>query len=96
MSKLDDQVVELDYLFVEPAYMNRGVGSKLFNRAVSEASNLGFSEMSILSDPYATDFYRARGARFIEYRPSDAIEGRKLPFFIYSLGSCEVLDSVEC
>ena len=85
LSKIDQNRVELDHLFIEPTHMKQGIGSVLFHHAVSKAKKLGFYEMHILSDPFAANFYKACGARFIEHKPSDAIEGRELPFFVYDL-----------
>lgn len=55
--------VELEHLFVAPDRFREGIGSELFQRALSGARARGFQELMLISDPHATEFYRQRGAR---------------------------------
>ncbi|WP_328302803.1 GNAT family N-acetyltransferase [Streptomyces sp. NBC_00435] len=53
----------LGLLFVEPAAIGRGVGRLLYRDVLRRAAGLGFRRLLIDSDPHATGFYRAVGAR---------------------------------
>lgn len=47
----------------------------------------GGSSLSILADPFAAGFYRQLGAVKVGEAPSDAIPGRYLPLFDYTISS---------
>ncbi|MEY4508928.1 MAG: hypothetical protein RLZZ450_1050 [Pseudomonadota bacterium] len=73
--------LELAFLFVEPDAIGRGYGKALIEHAKQQTRSAGHRVLVIASDPHAAAFYRAAGARFLEERPSDSIEGRLLPVF---------------
>ncbi|WP_420433964.1 GNAT family N-acetyltransferase [Hyphobacterium sp.] len=75
----------LDLLFIEPEAIGTGAGRVLFQEAAHRLREAGDSVMTILSDPDARGFYEKMGAVFIEDRPSDVFEGRKLPWLEYPL-----------
>jgi GNAT superfamily N-acetyltransferase len=77
--------LELLYLFVEPAAMNRGYGKRLWNHALEVAARLGFQKISIESDPYAEAFYRAMGAERVGEVTSSIKADRKLPLLKFHL-----------
>ena len=72
---------ELTFLYVEPAWIGRGIGARLFDRVVEEATRTGCASFGILADPHAALFYESRGCVFEAMRPSDAIPGRELPYY---------------
>jgi len=72
-------VFELTLLFIEPRFARQGIGAVLLRWACDAARARGGAMLEILADPYARGFYEAEGARFVEWRPSDAIPGRVLP-----------------
>jgi GNAT superfamily N-acetyltransferase len=76
--------LELLYLFVEPAAINRGYGKQLWQHAVGFAMKRGFREISIESDPYAEAFYIAMGARRVGVVSSSVQAGRMLPLLKFS------------
>ena len=76
---------ELGMMFVDPPAMGRGAGRALFDAAAALARRLGARSMPILADPNAAPFYERMGARFVSHAPSDAIPGRRLPFYEYDL-----------
>jgi GNAT superfamily N-acetyltransferase len=78
--------VGLDYLFVEPALIGRGIGSRLWHHAVTTARGLGHPALIVVSDPHAEAFYLRMGARRIGWRGSDLEPGRKLPVLRFPLG----------
>ncbi|WP_322756441.1 GNAT family N-acetyltransferase [Frankia sp. Cas3] len=53
---------ELGMLFVEPDAIGRGVGRVLYRHVLEEAGRLGFTQVTIESDPNAEAFYLAMGA----------------------------------
>ena len=85
MVLLDDGVAELDALFVEPAAMGQGIGSRLWRHAVSSAAKLGCSEMVWQSDPQAEGFYLAMGAEPAGELESTVMPGRLLPLMRFRL-----------
>ena len=54
-------VVELDGLFVEPAYMRRGIGRALVIDAAQRAARDGAHAMEVTANPRAEGFYRKAG-----------------------------------
>jgi GNAT superfamily N-acetyltransferase len=70
---------ELTRLFVAPDRLNRGIGRSLMEHMASEAKRAGLSMLQITSDPDASGFYEACGARQIGTAPSPEIPGRNLP-----------------
>ena len=67
---------ELDFLFVEPTAIGRGVGQALFAHACTTARGLGYRLMVWGSDPHADGFYRRMGARTIGVRRSSTMPER--------------------
>lgn len=76
---VDGRSAELEKLFVDPAYLRRGIGRVLLDWACRQAAKAGATSLMIDSDPGAADFYRANGAVTIGTAPSASIPGRSLP-----------------
>ena len=76
---LDAATVELDALFVEPAFIGEGHGRALIDDAKRLAGSRGSVRMMIHSDPNALGFYLAAGGRQTGAAPSGSIPGRTLP-----------------
>ncbi|MCW5748612.1 MAG: GNAT family N-acetyltransferase [Alphaproteobacteria bacterium] len=85
LAPLDDGVIDLDKLFVDPPAIGHGAGGLLFLRAALAARQRGARWLTILADPNAAAFYEKMGARFVRMAPSDAIPGRELPFYAFDL-----------
>lgn len=77
---------ELEALFVEPAWIGRGIGHALLDHAKRAASGAGASIMRIQGDPNAARFYTAGGAIQTGERESGSIPGRMLP--LYEIDLC--------
>jgi GNAT superfamily N-acetyltransferase len=77
--------VGLDYLFVEPEAIGRGVGTALWRHAVQTARALGHRSLVVVADPHAEGFYRRMGAVPVGAQPSDLEPGRLLPVLRFSL-----------
>ena len=76
---LENKSFELDALFVEPRYIDAGVGRVLMQHAIEQVHIRGGLTILIVSDPYAESFYQKAGAYRIGERPSGSIAGRFLP-----------------
>jgi len=57
---IDEDVAELDGLFVEPELWRKGIGAALVNIAVHEARRQGLS-MTVIAEPSARGFYEKCG-----------------------------------
>ena len=77
---------EVELLFVEPRAMRRGVGRALMEDLVGAARTARARVVWILADHDAESFYVGCGALRVGERPSDAIEGRTLPWLRLWLG----------
>jgi GNAT superfamily N-acetyltransferase len=75
---------ELEHIFVDPLHLGQGFGSALFDHACALARSVGFEDLVIQSDPNASGFYAALGARLERIIPS-SIPGRSIPYFTYEL-----------
>jgi GNAT superfamily N-acetyltransferase len=78
---------ELEWLFVAPHAMRRGVGAALFRDALEVARANGVTELRIDADPNAGAFYAHMGARRVGDVRSSSIPGRVLPVFAIGLSS---------
>jgi ribosomal protein S18 acetylase RimI-like enzyme len=56
--------VELEDLFVDPAYRRRGIAAALVSRIAEILRALGAERLEVTANPHALGFYRAAG--FIE------------------------------
>ena len=56
-----DDVVELDDLFVDPAWMRRGIARALVIDATTIAAALGVTRLEVTANGHALDFYQATG-----------------------------------
>jgi len=56
---------EIEFLFVDPVYIGKGVGNILWDKIVSEGKSIGIRSFKILSDPDAQPFYEKMGAKQI-------------------------------
>jgi GNAT superfamily N-acetyltransferase len=76
--QLEGEVAELDELWVEPEWIGRGVGSRLFRFVSERAAELGASRLEWEAEANAVGFYERMGGRYL--RDSEPSEwGRILP-----------------
>ena len=54
-------VIELEDLFVEPAWMRRGIGRRLVLAIAAAARELGFDRLEVTANPHAMRFYERAG-----------------------------------
>jgi GNAT superfamily N-acetyltransferase len=75
----------LEDLWVEPVWMGRGLGARLFRHAAAHARALGAERLQWEADPNAVPFYERMGARVVrDSEPS--VWGRILPVMELDLG----------
>ena len=77
--------VGLDYMFVDPDFIGRGVGRALMDHAVALARELGHHSLTIVADPNAEGFYRRMGAQRVGSQASDVEPHRQLPLMRITL-----------
>jgi ribosomal protein S18 acetylase RimI-like enzyme len=82
---LDDQLIELDGLWVLPEFIGQGIGSKLFRHFMPLLKASSYTHLEILSDPQASGFYEKMGGTYVGDKSSNFEEGRLLPVFRMNL-----------
>lgn len=60
-----DGIAILDDLWVDPAWMGRGLGGRLFGIAADRARKLGATRLEWGAEPNAVGFYEKAGGRFL-------------------------------
>lgn len=73
-----EKTIELEFLFVLPKFIGKGIGNKLINHAFEKAIFLRCTLMNLLADPNAVSFYKSKGFVIINQKES-TIVGRLLP-----------------
>ena len=81
-------VIELDHLWVDPGCIGEGLGRRLLEHALAEASRGGAQRIEIDSDPHAETFYEHLGARRIgkTAAPVEGDAARYLPRMVLKPG----------
>jgi GNAT superfamily N-acetyltransferase len=64
-----DGSAELDLLFVDNAFLGKGIGKMLFRHMVEEAERMGFLRVEIVAHPPAQAFYLKMGAVVVGEKP---------------------------
>lgn len=82
LEPLGRDTMELEFLFVAPEHMGKGMGRRLLAHATATARDLGYRIIHIISDPHAEGFYRAMGAEPHGRWRSPVIPGRTLPILL--------------
>ena len=66
------ELLWLDDLWVEPAWIGQGIGARLFRHAVERARQLGGKRLEWEAEPNAVGFYQRMGGRYLrESEPSE-------------------------
>lgn len=68
----------LEFLFVAPKFIKKGIGTKLLNHAKEYCVDGSSAILNVLSDPNAESFYAKHGFKVIAKRES-SVKGRFLP-----------------
>ncbi|SDR68851.1 Ribosomal protein S18 acetylase RimI [Polaribacter sp. KT25b] len=70
--------IELEFLFVLPSFIGKGIGNQLLQHAFIKSKKLNCNRVTLLADPHAVSFYESKGFIIIGKKES-AIVGRFLP-----------------
>lgn len=73
----------LDHLWVEPKYLQLGLGSKLFNESINRARELKWKSFRIAAEPYSLPFYEKMGAVMIGKIKSSIKPSLEVPHLEY-------------
>lgn len=81
LERVEDELIELEALFVEPRYIGTGIGRLMIESAKNRAASSGARRMIIQGDPHTDSFYLAVGALMCGSRESGSIPNRHLPLY---------------
>jgi len=70
----------LEHIFIEPAYIGRGIGRRLVEHGKKVCREKGLEKLKVLADPHSRGFYEKIGARYVREEPSN-IAGRTVSYF---------------
>ena len=74
----EGDVCVLDDLWVDPDWIGRGIGTRLFEACVQRAGDIGAKRLEWEAEPNAVGFYEKLGGRYL--RESEPTElGRRIP-----------------
>jgi N-acetylglutamate synthase-like GNAT family acetyltransferase len=73
---INDDLAELEHMWVRPQHMGSGVGRALFLHVRERAAGLGRAVVELSADPNAEGFYERMGARRIGEVPAE-VEGKQ-------------------
>lgn len=76
---IDGTTAELEKLFIDPKWIGKGIGRRLFKWALDTAHAKGATIMNVVADPGAAAFYEKMGFEQFGTFPSGSIAGRELP-----------------
>jgi GNAT superfamily N-acetyltransferase len=76
--------LELDFLFVDPNHLHQGIGTLLFETAAAMARDQGMTQLMLISDPNAVEFYQRLGAVVVGEHQS-SIADRRIPIMVIDL-----------
>ena len=79
-----DKNIELEFLFVLPKFIGKGIGSELINHSFKKAISLACKSITLLADPNAVSFYQSKGFEVIGQKES-SIPNRFLPLLSITL-----------
>jgi GNAT superfamily N-acetyltransferase len=80
-----DETWWLEDLWLEPEWIGRGVGARLFRHAVAHVRSLGGSRLEWEAEPNAVGFYERMGGRYLRDSEPSAF-GRIIPVMGLDLG----------
>ena len=78
-------VCVLDDLWIDPDWIGRGIGTRLFEACAERARDLGAKRLEWEAEPNAVGFYQRMGGRYLrESAPTEL--GRRIPVMGLELG----------
>ncbi|WP_394748539.1 GNAT family N-acetyltransferase [Spongiimicrobium salis] len=82
---INSQEVKLNFLFIDPAYIGKGLGKILMNDFLDRIAKDGYKSVTLDADPNAENFYAKQGFRVIGQLQS-SIKDRFLPIMYKEIG----------
>lgn len=79
----ENNTLELDYFFIHPDYIGKGLGKKLWDFTCEVAQQLTDHSFILWSDPEAETFYIKMGCRRIGMKKSPLLPNREAPMMQY-------------
>lgn len=77
---------EMIALFVDPNFIGKGIGYKLWNHSLRIVSEMGWNKFKIIADPFAAEkFYLKVGCQKVGDYQSPIRINRKIPILVYEL-----------
>lgn len=78
--------IGVEHVWVDPPWIGRGIGRRLFEHAVASGREMGATALVIHSDPHAGPFYERMGCEPDGTVRADVCgEARELPCYRYAL-----------
>lgn len=71
-------VLSVEHLWILPAYIGRGLGAALLQKAIADCMSNDIRVIRVVADPNAAPFYAAKGFITVSFE-SSMPEGRRLP-----------------
>jgi len=77
----EEDMIELDHLWIIPERQRTGLGRLLFERTIDLAKASGATRLRVVADPHAEGFYKRMGCRRVAEIPAfvEGVEDRVLP-----------------
>ncbi|MGH4120373.1 GNAT family N-acetyltransferase [Clostridium sp.] len=82
---IENNEPSLEYLYIDPQYINKGYGRLLWKHMVENCKKNNIKEFSIVTSPQAKEFYTKMGAIQVGEIESLVKRGRKIPLLTYTL-----------
>lgn len=79
-----ENLLELDMFFLDPHYIGRGYGKKMWEFSLKTMQNMGFQSFFLIADPYANSFYEKMGCFKIGNKDSEMGKNRKNSIYLFS------------
>lgn len=82
----ENELVEIEHLWIRPKYIGKGLGKYLLTEVLQNVITKSHTTLSVLADPNVVGFYEKFGLETIQYLPGQP-EGRVLPLMQSPLNS---------
>jgi GNAT superfamily N-acetyltransferase len=78
LNQPNDKNIELEFLFVLPDFIGKGIGNQLIHHAFKKAVSLACKTITLLADPNAVPFYQSKKFVIVDKKKSSIVD-RFLP-----------------
>ncbi|NLW03504.1 MAG: GNAT family N-acetyltransferase [Clostridiaceae bacterium] len=81
----NENETELEYFYIDPQYIGKGYGKKMWDNLVDYCKATGIYSFSLVTSPQAKGFYEKMGAVVTDEVESLLRKGRKIPKLRYTV-----------